>query len=218
MSETLKVANSYRNIDVRKGVPGGYTHVRGKRLGPLCRKLNIKFVQALVGFTDNGRFGYSPKLDGVVVSSRSVNKLFAEISARKERSANRKKPTRKQRAAARRRRQQRDIDHFAEAIRERFPSMPEGEEMVIARHACQIGSGRVGRSTVANDPLVAAVVAHVRHKYTDYEELLEQAKACAFDREEREELRRGARDQVRGQIGEVIERWQQPVEDETNDV
>ena len=210
---TLKIASVYGTVDVRDGVPKGYVHVSGERLQPLCRKLKIKFAEALVGFKSSRRFGYSPVLDGVIVSSRSAAKLRTEIAARDARSASRKKPTPEQRAAARERREQRDVEKFAARIREQFPSIPPGEDIQIAEHACEIGSGRVGRSTVADDPVMAAVIAHVRHCHTDYDDLLDEACEHAFDREERESLRWAIRDQVREQILSIIEQWEQPVEE-----
>lgn len=62
-------------MDIRNGVPGGYTHVRGNRLQPLCNKLRIKYAAALVGWEGKKRYGFRPVLDGVVVSSRSAAKL-----------------------------------------------------------------------------------------------------------------------------------------------
>lgn len=98
-------------------------------------------------------------------------------------------------------RQERECKKFARQIRERFPSMPRKEEYRIAKHACEIGSGRIGRSRAAEkygvDRVMAAVVAHIRHKYTDYEDLL----ATGMDRDE-------ARYEVRWKIREIIERWQ----------
>jgi hypothetical protein len=213
MSEDLlKIANGYGNVDVRGGVPGGYVHVPGERLQPLCRKLKIKFAPALIDFTGKRRYGYSPVLDGVVVSSRSAPKLLAELEARQQRSSKRKKPTPEQRAVARKRRQQRDIEQFAAEIRFRFPSMPSGEENEIAGHACKIGSGRVGRSSVAEDPVMAAVVAHVRHCHTNYDELLDAIYELAFDREDRDQMRLEARDQVRDQVRAIIHQWEQDKE------
>lgn len=67
-------------------------------------------------------------------------------------------------------------------------------------HACRKYSGRVGRSAAATqfDPaaLDLAVMAHVRHRHTAYDELLARG------------VERGdARAAVRGTVGEVVERW-----------
>jgi hypothetical protein len=211
----LKIANCYGSVDVRDHLSKVYTHVRGKRLQPLCLKLNIPFAQALIGFSERGRrgkYGYSPVFDGVVVTAQSANKLLQAIEDRKERAGRRKPPTSEQRAAAKERRQEQDIAAFSASIKQRFPNCPDAEE--IARHSCEIGSGRVGRSITADDPVLAAVIAHVRHCYTHYEEILEESDA--WDREERELNRAEARRQVSGQVAAILAEWEKDSKDEEN--
>ncbi len=70
------------------------------------------------------------------------------------------------------RRQERDIEVFTESILLRFPACPRDEALAIAQRACEVGSGRVGRSSTADDPVRAAVVAHIRHQHTDYDTML----------------------------------------------
>ena len=68
------------------------------------------------------------------------------------------------------------VVRFAKRIRELFPHCPVGREQVIAEHACQKYSGRVGRSAGAKrldeEFTRLAVIAHVRHSETNYDELL----------------------------------------------
>ncbi len=65
---------------------------------------------------------------------------------------------------------------FAEQIRELYPACPPDRPERIAAHACQKYSGRVGRSAAAKRldeaAVQMAVVAHVRHEETRYDELL----------------------------------------------
>lgn len=72
------------------------------------------------------------------------------------------------------------VEHFARYIRKLFPCCPGGRETVIAEHACLRYSGRIGRTAVAkqfDEPFVRlAVIAHIRHAETGYDELL--AKGC----------------------------------------
>lgn len=92
MGLRLKIANSYGNVDVRTKLSKAYVHVGGQRLQPLCRKLGIKYAQALVGFSERGpsaRFGYQPQFDCVVVSARYARKLLRAIEERVERAAER---------------------------------------------------------------------------------------------------------------------------------
>jgi len=68
------------------------------------------------------------------------------------------------------------VEQFARRIRERYPSCPEGSEKTITEHACLKYSERIGRSAAAKDfeeeALRLAVIAHIRHRYTNYDELL----------------------------------------------
>lgn len=201
---TLKIANAFGNIDVRKPIPQSYVHVPGKNLQPLCRKLGIKFAPALTGFRERGRrarFGYSAVMDGVVISARSADKLRVAIADREARS---KPRTPEQREAERQRRQERDTRRFAEEIRDRFPRMPEGDVIACAAHATEIGSGRVGRSSTADDPVLGAVIAYARHRHTDYDALLDAGRSAG----DGEFAREDARDEVREAVREVLAGWE----------
>ncbi len=113
-------------------------------------------------------------------------------------------------AQQRRKRQERDIKVFCEAIRQRFPGCPVDEAQMIAEHACEVGSGRVGRSRTADEPVRAAVVAHIRHEHTDYDEMLFAYTYEWMDASEREEVRRQVREKVRARIEEILRRWETP--------
>jgi hypothetical protein len=92
------------------------------------------------------------------------------------------------------------VSRFAERVRELFPNCPAGREQVIAEHACQKYSGRVGRSAQAKaldeKSILLAVIAHIRHAETNYDELLSQG----MDRWL-------ARDEVENEIEKVLARW-----------
>lgn len=89
---------------------------------------------------------------------------------------------------------------FALKIRELFPACAADRAELIARHACQKYSGRVGRSAAAKhldeSAVQLAVTAHVRHAETQYDELL----AGGTPRFE-------AREQVREQVDRVLSQW-----------
>jgi len=98
-----------------------------------------------------------------------------------------------------------ELDHeyvagFAKRVRELFPNCPAGREQVIAEHACQKYSGRVGRSASAKSLdekfILLAVIAHIRHAETNYDELLSRG----LDRPL-------ARDEVADEIDEVLTQW-----------
>lgn len=86
---------------------------------------------------------------------------------------------RQEREAARRMElDQEYVERFAARVQELFPNCPAGRERVIAEHACQKYSGRVGRSAAAKSfdeaAVRLAVIAHIRHAETKYDALLAQ--------------------------------------------
>jgi hypothetical protein len=89
---------------------------------------------------------------------------------------------------------------FAARVRGLYPGCPPGREAIIAEHACEKYSGRVGRSAAArrldDEAVRLAVVAHIRHRETPYDQHL----AHGEDRGE-------ARALVRDQVEAVLERW-----------
>jgi len=93
------------------------------------------------------------------------------------------------------------IRRFAERVRDLFPGLPRGREQSIAQHACLKYSGRVGRSASAKsmdvEAVRLAVIAHIRHSETGYDELL----ARGHDRSD-------ARARVQGFVEGTLETWQ----------
>lgn len=96
------------------------------------------------------------------------------------------------------------IQRFAARVRELYPTCPAGRERAIAQHACQKYSGRVGRSANAKaldeDSIRLAVIAHIRHAETNYDELLFQGWE-----------RWAARDEVSDQVKKVLAAWQSQI-------
>jgi hypothetical protein len=92
------------------------------------------------------------------------------------------------------------VREFAKQIRTLFPNCPPAREQVIAEHACLKYSGRVGRSAAAKEfddqMITLAVLAHLRHRETNYDQLLGQGT-----------LRQDARAEVRDRIEEIAEKW-----------
>ena len=113
-----------------------------------------------------------------------------------------------QRAAARARDAERRIEkdrelvaRMAQQIILLFPGCPPAEAAAIAQHTARRGSGRVGRTEAGRNleaqALTAAVVAAIRHKHTEYDELL----GSGIDRIT-------ARQRVAGRVDEILESWQ----------
>lgn len=100
----------------------------------------------------------------------------------------------------RERQDQRYVEEFARAVRERYPGCPEGAEVEVAVHACEKYSGRVGRTAAAKaldaDAIDLAVRAHVRHRRTPYDGYLMEGR----DRDD-------ARTAVGDEVEQVLERW-----------
>ncbi len=90
---------------------------------------------------------------------------------------------------------------FAQRVGDLFPGCPIEEQRVIAEHACEKYSGRIGRSAAAKELQASAVDlavrAHVRHVHTRYDELL----ASGVAREE-------ARGRVAIPVADRLDTWQ----------
>jgi hypothetical protein len=93
------------------------------------------------------------------------------------------------------------VESFAQRICQLFPCCPPGREVEISEHACRKYSGRVGRSATAKaldaDAVRLAVIAHIRHAETEYDDLLIKG----WDRH-------AARAEVHSLVEEVACRWE----------
>jgi hypothetical protein len=92
-----------------------------------------------------------------------------------------------------------------------YPAIPDVDREGIVTHACEVASGRVGRTAaakaLAEEPIRLAVVAWIRHQHTDYDARLRRAGfGRPFGRASRED-RQAARRAIRGQIDELAARW-----------
>lgn len=89
---------------------------------------------------------------------------------------------------------------FAMAIRDQYPNCPKNREFEIAAHACQKYSGRVGRTADAKqfDPKMIdlAVIAHIRHIETNYDDQFGKGKR-----------KKEIREDVRTDINNVLKKW-----------
>jgi hypothetical protein len=92
------------------------------------------------------------------------------------------------------------VERMVTAILRFFPACPPDEARKIAEHTAVRGSGRVRRTAAGQSleegALTAAVIAHVRHRHTRYDELL----MASSDRDD-------ARCRVREVIDRVLDRW-----------
>jgi hypothetical protein len=89
---------------------------------------------------------------------------------------------------------------LAEGISRRYPGCPLDEARQMAEHAGRRSSGRVGRSAAGRgleaSALDLAVIAHIRHTHTNYDELLMRGTE-----------RSDARALVRERIDKMLAKW-----------
>jgi hypothetical protein len=136
---------------------------------------------------------------GLLVEPQAIGQAEDESLS----DAEQRKKQRAHGAAARQRDDEKFVRQFAEAIRRQYPSCPPQEEFAIARHACTRNSGRVGRKQAAREleatAIRSAVIAHIRHVHTDYDERIS---------------RNGDRDTARGEVSDlvaaILDRWSEP--------
>lgn len=134
---------------------------------------------------------------GLLVEENALDKAESECLADAQARARR---------ADRQRERQAELDRyyveeFAKRVRELFPGCPANREVQIAEHACRKYTGRIGRSAAAKSfdetAVMLAVAAHIRHRETNYDELL----AEDWDRSD-------ARSRVRYHVDEILRSWQ----------
>jgi hypothetical protein len=134
---------------------------------------------------------------GLLVEETALSQAEAECLADQEVRARRAERERERRA---------DLDRdyvlaFGSRVREVFPSCPAGREQEIAEHACRKYSGRVGRSAAAKSfdegAVRLAVIAHIRHRETNYDELLGRGW-----------FRDKARARVKEKVEQICQRWE----------
>ncbi|MFI6516815.1 DUF2293 domain-containing protein [Spirillospora sp. NPDC050679] len=133
---------------------------------------------------------------GLLVEEAALERAEEQCLADEELRARRRDRDRERRATQ-------DVE-FQEAmaaqVRRLFPGCPADRAEEIARHAGQRGSGRVGRTAAGRDlepeAVTLAVIASVRHRDTDYDDLL----MAGVPRTE-------ARARIRGTVDAVLARW-----------
>ena len=92
------------------------------------------------------------------------------------------------------------MQQFSEQIRKYFPSCPDRREQEIAEHACMKYSGRIGRTADAKifneNSITLAVIAHIRHTETSYDELLSNN----YEKQH-------AREIIKDKVDQVLNSW-----------
>lgn len=95
------------------------------------------------------------------------------------------------------------VAHFAHAIRNRYPYCPKNREFEIAIHACEKYSGRVGRTAGAKEfepkMIDLAVIAHIRHMETDYDNQFGKGKR-----------KKEIRSEIKYDVQKILVSWKNP--------
>ncbi len=141
---------------------------------------------------------------GLLVEAQTLEQAERECLGDNEARSQR----RKREAARRAELDQQYVTQFAMRVRELFPQCPSGREVAIAEHACLKYSGRIGRSATAKrldeNVVLLAVIAHIRHEETQYDEFL----ARGYERYE-------AREKVEKAVNRILARWEAPEQSRT---
>ena len=134
---------------------------------------------------------------GLLVEENALQQAEAECLADSDVRALRSERERERRAEVDRG----YVDRFAKRIRKLFPGCPAAREFEIGERASRKYSGRVGRSAAAKsfdqEGVRLAVIAHIRHRETNYDSLL----GTGWDRHD-------ARREVRERVEEVLRCWE----------
>lgn len=177
-----------KTVDIPKGyveVPTGDPFI--------TRKIKALAKTVYVRMNKRKRSGYSRAI-GILATKKVVEKALNEAEATENIRAEKRVLS----AVYREKREIKARGRTTQKVLESYPNMPEDEARQIVGHAFEVGSGRVGRSSLfeLDAKIDLAVKAHVRHVHTEYEELLMQG----WDREE-------ARQEVAEEIIQVIRQW-----------
>jgi hypothetical protein len=136
---------------------------------------------------------------GILVEEAALEQAEMQCLADEDARARRRERDRRRRA---------DQDtlfeaRLAEAVGRLFPGCPPQRAAAIAGFAAVRGSGRVGRSAAGRaldeQAVTLAVVASVRHRDTDYDELLMSGLPRAI-----------ARERVRPAVDRILAAWERP--------
>jgi len=136
---------------------------------------------------------------GILVSEAALDQAERECLADTEVRAFGRERDRERRAEQ----DQNLLADMAREISRLFPGCPPAEARTIAAHTARRGSGRVGRTaagrSLEEEALTLAVIAHIRHRHTRYDQLLMRG-----------HYRDEARASIRDEVDRVLESWRNP--------
>jgi hypothetical protein len=147
---------------------------------------------------------------GVAALPEAIAAAEAEVAATADERAVSREKSREARARA-------EVEYreaFDREVRRLFPGIPEKDRLGIVAQACEVSSGRVGRTAWAKsldpEPITLAVRAWIRHAHTDYDARLRKAGfGQAFGRATRDD-KKAARAAILPTVEAVVVRWKDP--------
>jgi hypothetical protein len=142
-------------------MPKGYGFLaKGNRYKTLhCRKLTHEAVRPLyIVFEKKKQIG----LRAPLAILNTVHKQAKQTLSTRRAATNKRDAT--------------DIAKATAEVEKLFPRMPQSEKETVLRHGFKKHSGRVGRtsSLPLSRKALLAVIAHVRHRHTEYDALLDR--------------------------------------------
>jgi hypothetical protein len=151
-------------VDSTQPMPRGYGFLpKGIAFKTLhCRKLTHASGEPLYVVVDNKS----------TLGLRAPKTIIAQVHRKaKDTLATRRAAVQKKDAA--------DTDKAAAELKAQFPKMPTVEIDTILKHGFRKHSGRVGRtgSIPLSKKVTLAVIAHIRHRHTNYDSLLSSGEA-----------------------------------------
>lgn len=185
ISSVTRMSSEELIVDMLSRVPDGYSFVRSGNvyITKNCRNLTHQAGQTVYVVRDSEK----KRNCGLRVPKhiyKSVLKLHAETKDQRKEVVQKKDSAREKKVRL--------------EISKMFPRIPQERIQKILKHMLVKRSGRVGRSKDVPLRQMAelAVKAHIRHKDTEYDELLRKG----ITREQ-------ARSQVKTRIDEVVKSW-----------
>ncbi len=134
---------------------------------------------------------------GILVTQKAID----EAEASMESDADKRAEQRDRAAVQREKQDEQLVKAMKTEISRQFPDCPSDAALRIAEHTAKRGSGRVGRSAAGRDvdphAIKLAVIAHIRHEHTPYDQMLMEGVP-----------RREARTQIQDAVAEKLTQWQ----------
>ncbi|MBY0514441.1 MAG: DUF2293 domain-containing protein [Gemmataceae bacterium] len=193
-SSRLEEITFWGKRPAERAIPPGYACLYPGNTFVTRRARQLAAERGVKVFTQMKKSGRFTRAAAYYVPTDLLAAVEAEARATEAERAEKRVAGQKARAKA----HVRELAQAAGLIRRLFPAIPAGEAEQVAVHAYEVGSGRVGRarSLSAEQKVIFAVRAHVRHEHTDYDDLLRDG----WDKDY-------ARERVAGQIDAVLVRW-----------